>query len=206
MFKVLSVSLLLFYSLPFQGQTPGVILENPLNSKKSSLHSQHKFIMEQSQSYGKNKSVKIKWIEKFYDNVKDSLESAKHERSNAEKAYSGEIKAYSEEIKGLKDTLKSVTALKKELASVNSEKESITLFGSLTSKSSYKAIVWVIIISLLTFLLFFLFKFKNSNMITKDAKEKLKEIEFELEEAKKKARIKEQELMRKLQDEINSNN
>ena len=199
MLKVLSISLLLFCSLSFQGQIPVVILENPLNSEKSTLNSQHKFIMEQSGTYVNNKVVKIEWIEKFYSNVKDSLESAKYERSNLEKAYS-------EEKKVSKEALKSVTVLMKELASVNSEKENITLFGSLTSKSSYKTIVWIIIISLLTFLLFFLFKFKSSNRVTKEAKEKLKEIEFELEETKKKSRIKEQELMRKLQDEINKNN
>ena len=198
MFKVLSISLLLFCSLYFQGQTSVITLEIPLNSEKSTLNSQHKFIMEQSGTYVNNKVVKIEWIEKFYSNVKDSLESAKNEKSNLEKVYA-------EEIKVSNDALKSVTALEKELASVNSEKENITLFGSLTSKSSYKTIVWVIIISLLTFLLFFIFKFQSSNRVTKDAKEKLKEIEFELEETKKKSRIKEQELMRKLQDEINKN-
>jgi len=198
MFKVLSISLLLCCSLSFQGQTPEIILENPLNSEKSTLYSQHKFIMERSRTYVNNKVVKIEWIEKFYSNVKDSLELAKHESSNFENAYSKELKVS-------KDALISVTALKKELESVNSEKENITFFGSLTSKSSYKTIVWVIIISLSSFLLFFLFKFNNSNRITKEAKEKLKEIEFELEETKKKSRIKEQELMRKLQDEINKN-
>ena len=198
MFNVLSISLLLCCALSFQGQTPGIILENPLNSEKSTLNSQHKFIMEQSRTYVNNKVIKIEWIEKFYSNVKDSLESAKHESSNFENAYSKELKVS-------KDALISVTALKKELESVNSEKENITFFGSLTSKSSYKTIVWVIIISLSSFLLFFLFKFNNSNRITKEAKEKLKEIELELEETKKKSRIKEQELMRKLQDEINKN-
>lgn len=202
MLKVLSISLLLFCSLPFPGQTPDVILENPLNSEESNLKSQYKFIMEQSRTYVNNKVVKIEWIEKFYSNVKDSLESAKYESSNFEKAYS-------EEIKISKDALESVTALKKELANVNIEKEfekeNISLFGSFTSKSSYKTVVWIIIISLFSLLLFFLFKFKSSKRVTKDAKEKLKEIEFELEETKKKSRIKEQELMRKLQDEINKN-
>jgi hypothetical protein len=202
MLKVLSIILLLLCSLPFQGQNSGITLENPLNSEESTIDSQHKFIMEQSRTFGYSKSVKIEWMEKFYSNVKDSLESTKYESSNFEKAYS-------EEIKVSKDALISATALKEELASVNSEKEfekeNISLFGSFTSKSSYKAVVWVIIISLLTFLLFFLFKFQSSNRITKDAKDKLKEFELELNETKNKSRIKEQELMRKLQDEINKN-
>jgi len=198
MFKVLSISLLLCCSLSFLGQIPEFTLDNPLNSKKSTLYSQHKFIMERSRTYVNNKVVKIEWLEKFYSNVKDSLESAKYESSNFEKAYS-------EEIKVSKNALTSITALKKELATVNVEKDNITLFGSLTSKSSYKNLVWIIIFSLISFLLFFLIKFKNSTRVTKNAIEKLKEIEFELEETKKKARIKQQELMRKLQDEINKN-
>lgn len=198
MFKVLSISLLLVISATCQGQNPGITLENPLNSEKSTLAKQHKFIMEQSKSYVNNKVVKIEWIEKFYSNVKDSLESVKHERSIFEKAYT-------EEIKVSKDALNSAKALKEELDLVNSEKENITFFGSITSKSSYKKMVWTAIISLSLFLLFFLVKYKNSNRETKEIKEKLKEIELDLEQTKKKARIKEQELMRKLQDEINKN-
>ncbi|MDG2226740.1 MAG: hypothetical protein P8L20_03310 [Flavobacteriales bacterium] len=198
MFKVLSISFLLCTSGTFQGQNTGITLENPLDSENSTLANQHKFIMEQSKSYVNNKVVKIEWIKKFYSNVKDSLESVKYERSIFEKAYT-------EEIKVSKDALNSATALKKELDLVNSEKENITFFGSITSKSSYKKIVWTAIISLSAFLLLFLFKYKNSNRSTKEIKEKLNEIELDLEQTKKKARIKEQELMRKLQDEINKN-
>ena len=202
MFKILSISLLIFCSLPFHGQNPAIILDNPLQNEESTLNSQYKFIMEKSGTYVNNKVIKIEWIEKFYSNLKDSLKLTKNQSSNFEKAYTKELKVS-------KDLLISVTALKKELESINIEKEfekeNITLFGSFTSKSSFKTIVWVIIISLSSFLLFFLFKFNNSNRVTKEAKEKLKEIEFELEETKKKSRIKEQELMRKLQDEINKN-
>ena len=198
MFKVLLINLLLCISVTFQGQYPGATLENPLNSDKSTLNAQHKFILEQSRTYVNNKVVKIVWLEKFYSNVKDSLESAKHERSIFEKAYTEELKVST-------DALKHTSALNKELESVNSEKENIIFFGSITSKRLYKKIVWISIIALFSFLLFFLYKFRDSNRITKDTKEKLKEIEFNLEETKKKARIKEQELMRKLQDEINKN-
>ena len=173
MLKVLSISFLLCISGTFQGQNTGITLENPLDSEKSNIANQHKFIMEQSKSYVNNKVVKIEWIKKFYSNVKDSLESVKYERSIFDKAYT-------EEIKVSKDALNSATALKKELDLVNSEKENITFFGSITSKSSYKKIVWTIIISLSAFLLLFLFKYKNSNRSTKEIKEKLKEIELDL--------------------------
>lgn len=198
MFKVLLINLLLCISVTFQGQSPGATIENPLNSDKSTLNAQHKFILEQSRTYVNNKVVKIEWLEKFYSNLKDSLESIKHERSIFEKAYTEELKVST-------DALKHASALNKELESANSEKENIIFFGSITSKRFYKKIVWISVIALFSFLLFFLYKFKDSNRTTKETKEKLKEIEFNLEETKKKARIKEQELMRKLQDEINKN-
>ena len=77
----------------FKDKTWALALETPLNSDKSTLaNTQHKFILEQSRTYVNNKVVKIEWLEKFYSNVKDSLESAKHERSIFEKAYTEEIK------------------------------------------------------------------------------------------------------------------
>ena len=92
MFKVLSINLLLFISVTFQGQNAAITVENPLNIDKSTLKNQHKFIMEQSRTYVNNKVVKIEWIEKFYSNAKDSLESIKQELSIVEKAYKEEIK------------------------------------------------------------------------------------------------------------------
>ncbi len=146
MFKVLSISLLFCISVTFQGQNQGTALETPLNSDKSTLNTQHKFILEQSRTYVNNKVVKIEWLEKFYSNVKDSLESAKHESSIFEKAYT-------EEIKVSKDAVKHAKALNKELESVNSEKENIIFFGSITSKSLYKKIVWISTMSLIFILI-----------------------------------------------------
>jgi len=198
MIKILTLHLLLVFSMTIYGQAPAVEIDNPLNNDKSSLKSQHDFIMEQSRTYVNNKVVKIEWIKKFYSNVIDSLEIVAISRDNFEKSYLKE-----KEIS--KVALESILDLEEQLSNVNSEKENITLLGSPTSKSSYKTIVWSIIILLLVLLLFFMYKFKSSNSITKDAKGKLEDIEKELEETKKKSRMREQELMRKLQDEINKN-
>jgi len=198
MLKFLSFSILLVFSVAIHGQVPEENIENPLYSGKSNLETQYKFIMDQSRTYVNNKVVKIDWINKFYANTIDSLSisvstSAKFENS------------LSNERGDLKVALDSITVLEEDLASVTSEKESISLFGSSTTKGSYKTIVWSIISVLAVLLLFFLYKFKSSSSTTKDAKEKLEDIEQELEQAKKKARTREQELMRKLQDEINKN-
>lgn len=198
MFKVLSLSVLLVFSIAMHGQAPVENVENPLYSGKSNLETQYKSIMDQSRTYVNNKVVRIEWIQKFYSNVSDSLSIEYSNNKELEKAFS-------EEKVKVKEVQIELDASLEELSNVNVDKDSITLFGSQTNKSSYKTIVWSIIIALMILTLFLLYKFKSSNSITKDAQGKLDDIERELEEIKKKSRVKEQELMRKLQDEINKN-
>ena len=56
---------------------------------------------------------------------------------------------------------------------------------------------------LLALLLFFIYKFNSSNVLTKQAENTLGEVEDEFEQYRKKTLVKEQQLRRKLQDEIN---
>ena len=48
-----------------------------------------------------------------------------------------------------------------------------------------------------------MYKFKNSNVITKEAKKTLEETEEEFQEHRRVALEREQKIMRKLQDELN---
>jgi hypothetical protein len=52
-------------------------------------------------------------------------------------------------------------------------------------------------------MLFFMYKFSNSNLLTKEAKHNLAEVEQELSLFRKKTLENEQKLRRQLQDEIN---
>ena len=79
----------------------------------------------------------------------------------------------------------------------------MSLFGIQMSKTSYNILMWSIIAGLLTFLLVFIYKFKNSNSITKSAKIALAEVETEFEEHRRVALEREQKVRRQLQDEIN---
>jgi len=56
---------------------------------------------------------------------------------------------------------------------------------------------------LLALLLFFIYKYKNSNSITRDVNMSLSEIEGEFEEHRKVALEREQKVRRQLQDELN---
>ena len=65
--------------------------------------------------------------------------------------------------------------------------------------------MWSIISILLLSLGLFIFKFRNSNVITKDARNKLVEVEEEFDRHRQKTIEEQQQLRRKLQDEINKN-
>ncbi len=91
------------------------------------------------------------------------------------------------------------------LKQLTEEKDSMSFFGSMISKGTYSLIVWSIILGLLTFLLLFIYKFKNSNTLTKQAKLNLADVESEFEEHRRRALEREQKISRKLQDEINKN-
>ncbi|MBU3822541.1 tRNA (guanine-N1)-methyltransferase [Flavobacteriaceae bacterium XHP0103] len=105
--------------------------------------------------------------------------------------------------KEISDLQTNLSNTKSELEKTTNEKDSMSLFGMLMSKGSYSMLMWFIIACLLGLLLFFIYKFKNSNYVTREAKKALADIEEEFEEHRKTALEREQKVRRQLQDEIN---
>jgi septal ring factor EnvC (AmiA/AmiB activator) len=91
------------------------------------------------------------------------------------------------------------------LENSKSAENNMSLFGIQTSKGSYNTIMFAIIAGLLALLLIFMYRFKSSNSITKEANNKLAEIEAEFESHRSRALEREQQIRRKLQDELNKN-
>ena len=110
------------------------------------------------------------------------------------------IESQLSEIDGLKSNLSNT---QNTLDATNKEKDSMSLFGWQMSKAGYNTMLWSIIAGLGVLLLFFIFKFKNSNAVTRAAKRSLEEIELEFEEHRRVALEREQKVRRQLQDEIN---
>ena len=106
----------------------------------------------------------------------------------------------SNEIDQLKTDLSNTKA---NLESTIKEKNSMALFGVQMSKVGYNGLMWTIIAALLVLLLMFIYKFRNSNAVTKQAKRSLLETEEEYEEYRRNALEREQKVRRQLQDEIN---
>ncbi len=98
-----------------------------------------------------------------------------------------------------------VQTLKNEIETISEEIDSISFFGKLLNKATYNTIMWTTIVVLLLCLIFFIARFKKNNLVTNQAKNNLDKVEDEFESFRKKSMKKEQEMMRKLQDEINKN-
>ncbi len=112
----------------------------------------------------------------------------------------------------IKDELKTrqsvITEQKTEIGSLNNKITDLNTeldeFKARQSVENNTRMVFFSIIGILALgLIFFLFKYKNSNAVTKKAKTDLAEIEEEFEQHRKKSLEREQKLRRQLQDEIN---
>jgi len=98
-----------------------------------------------------------------------------------------------------------IDGLNSEISTVNTDKDNISFIGTDMKKNAFKNIFWGVTSVLSILLIFFIYKFKNSNTITQEAKSQLADVEKEYESHKKTALEREQKVMRKLQDELNKN-
>tara|TARA_B100000809_G_C15106032_1_gene518789 strand:- start:83 stop:676 length:594 start_codon:yes stop_codon:yes gene_type:complete len=98
-----------------------------------------------------------------------------------------------------------VEGLKNEVTSISKDVDSISFMGVDLSKVNYNMIVWSLIIVLLLGLIVFISMFKKGNLDSTKTLSNLEKLENDFEAFRKKAMLKEQEVMRKLQDELNKN-
>jgi hypothetical protein len=165
-------------------------------TEENTLENQFDKIYRISTSYQTYKVISKEGFQKLKSNVLDSLnliENALSEKVSLLKTKESDIQRLNEKINNTQISLDA--SIKKE--------NSISLFGLALNKTTYNSILWFLIIVLLMGMLFFMYKFSNSNLLTKEAKHNLAEVEQELSLFRKKTLENEQKLRRQLQDEIN---
>ncbi|SFU45682.1 hypothetical protein SAMN05216480_10457 [Pustulibacterium marinum] len=161
-----------------------------------SIAEQFEFVMEDSNQYGANMVVKKYYLTTLKAHILDSLNAVE----KALAATEDKVGDQQTEIANLQENLKTTQAT---LDQTNLEKDSMSFFGILTSKGTYNAILCSVIGILVVLLVVFVYKFKNSNVITKDAQKALAETEEEYENHRRTALEREQKVRRQLQDELN---
>lgn len=170
--------------------------EDKLSLNEGTIDNQFEYVIRRSNSYQEFKVVKKTWLYELKAHTMDSLNAVHKELSDTQITVNNQKR----EIDKLKTDLADT---KSNLENTQQEKDSMALFGVQMSKGGYNALMWTIIAALLVLLLFFIYKFKNSNTITKQAKRSLLETEEEYEEYRRNSLEREQKVRRQLQDEIN---
>ncbi len=174
--------------------------QEALSLDGGTIDSQFEYIYKKSGNYraeGKRyEVVRTISLDKLKSNVIDTLNvfNKKIDELNAT------IAGHETTITGLNKKLAETT---NNLTSVTEEKDSMSFLGMLVSKITYNTILWSIIAGLLALTLFFMFKFRRSNVLTQEAKSNLAELETEYEDHRRRALEREQKISRQLQDEIN---
>ena len=174
--------------------------EPPVQEADNTLRGQFEELERKSGNYRANgiryEVIKLSELYETKNNIFDSIDTA----NKTIKDLSATIDANKSEIEDLNEKLQDTT---NKLNNVTEEKDRISFFGALISKGTYNFILWAIIFGLLLLLLFFIYRFRNSNFLTQQAKSALADLEEEYQNHRRRALEREQKISRQLQDELN---
>src|SRR5690554_891763 len=170
--------------------------EETLSLTEGTIDNQFEYVIQKSYNYQEYKNVKKTWLYQLKAHTLDSLKAIQDELKTTQNT----VDSLAQEIVTLKTNLAETEST---LADTNEEKDNMALFGLQMSKNNYKVLMWSIVGALFFLLLLFIYKFRNSNSVTRLAKKSLVETEEEFEEHRRTALEREQKVRRQLQDEIN---
>lgn len=157
-----------------------------------------KSVVEESNNYQQYKVVEKVSINAAIEKISTEFDLLTTEIS----VLKDSIQSQEQQIQSLK---KEVSELNTQLTNLQNQKDEIQFFGTSLTKSLYNTIAWSIVVVLVALLLFLLFKFNRSNLLTKEARQNLKNLDADYENYKRIALEKQQKLGRQLQDEKNKN-
>lgn len=170
----------------------------PSENLNGTLEQQFDYIYKRSNNYEIYKVVSKKNFEHLKKSSLDSIRVYKNEINTLNSKLSSEIQE--------RDNLSTqLTSLKEDYLKVNEEKESVSFFGIRLDNNLFNMIILGVFIFLGLLLFFFIMKFKSAKSEARIAVDNLTKVEEEYADYKRRAMEKEQQLGRRLQDEINKN-
>jgi len=170
--------------------------QEPAKKEDNSIKGQFDKIYRISTTYQVYKVIDKNKYQVLKSNVLDSIKNYQNLISEKENLLNIEKN-------NIKETKEVLSKTQSELDSALKQASSISILGIQLSKTTYNLIVWSFIAILILTLSYFIFKFTKSNVVTKEAKNNLAEVEQEFDVHRKKSIEREQKLRRQLQDEIN---
>ena len=168
-----------------------------LEPEEKTLTQQYESLMKVSTTYEDYKVVKVVKLSSFWANIQDSIAIVSTEKQH--------LKNTLENVKGdLINTQIKLGEITAKLDASNHDRDRINFIGIPFTKGVYNSLVWIIIIILAAMALFFYFRFKRSNIITRSTKKECDTLFVEFDNYKKNTRDKELQLKRELQTAINT--
>jgi preprotein translocase subunit SecF len=186
--------LVFLFSITLSAQNRAVTVTKSLN--EGTIDNQFDYLIKKSNRYQDFKVVKRTWLNQLKKSVGDSLVLLRTELNSTKNLLTEKENEINKLTNSLDTTNKNVTTL-------NNEKDNINFFGTLISKGLYNTILWSIIGLLILALVTYILRFNRSNSITKETNNNFAELEREHESHRQRSLEREQQLRRKLQDEIN---
>ncbi|UCH15171.1 MAG: hypothetical protein JSV22_04185 [Bacteroidales bacterium] len=162
---------------------------------RGSIESQFNYVLYRSEKYEDFKMVKAWWLYTLKAQVLDTLKALHSD-------FRDSLNLLSVKKAEIDSLTKAKQALNDELEMALKEKSSIKLLGIKTDKVIYNSIMWLIIATLLVFLIIFIIFYKRSHAVTASIKSELDETREEYEDYRKRALVREQQVVRELYDEI----
>ncbi|OIQ28974.1 MAG: tRNA (guanine-N1)-methyltransferase [Bacteroidetes bacterium MedPE-SWsnd-G2] len=195
--KLFKIFLILVLALvPFSNFAQEETENSKLSLDSGSINDQFEYLYQKSNNYQEYKVVKKSWIIKLKSHTIDSLNAVHKSLSETQSV----VEKQDKEITDLKNTLNTTQS---NLDKTIEEKDNMSLLGLALSKPNYNMVMFGIILALIVLLALFVYKYNNSNAVTKQAKLALEETEQEFEEHRRIALEREQKVRRQLQDELN---
>ena len=172
--------------------------DNTQKKSPNTIENQFVEVVDGSNSYQEFKVIKKTEIDKLRSNILDTIGKFENKISGL----NSEIDTQKNEI----DTLTQNLSKTEEDLTLSQKKENgIEIMGIITQKATYNTVMWSLVGILILALAYFIYKFKSSHSVTAEARLKLAETEKEFEKHRQTRIEEQQQLRRKLQDEINKN-
>jgi hypothetical protein len=172
-------------------------LVNPFENE-GTIDARFNYLYKTSTNYLEYKVISKKGFATVQANVKDSINGLK----NLVSEKNTQITQQTKNISSLQAQLESSRT---DLETARTAQNSISLFGLQLNKQNYNLIIIIILTSLIVSTVFFIYKYQNSHVLTKDALKNAEDTQREFDIYQKKALERQQVLNRKLTDEIMKN-
>jgi uncharacterized membrane-anchored protein YhcB (DUF1043 family) len=173
--------------------------ETDQNTENLTIDQQFDELYRKSGNYQEYEVAKKTWLLDLQKNISDSIAALQIQVRDFQNQLANQAAQ-------IADLQNSNATLTKQLADTQQAQNSIGFLGFLDMhKNAYRFVMWSLIIVVAGLFFFYLFRFKQSHVHTRNAQEALKNLEEEFDSYRARAMEREQKAMRRLQDEINKN-